>query len=119
MILADTSIWIRHFREGEPKLSALLADGVIAMHPFILGELACGSLKSRAEVLAHMKTLPPLPMADDEEVLYLIDHHRLMAKGLGYIDMHLLSAVKMNAFRLWTIDRRLAAAADGLGIGYA
>lgn len=120
MILVDTSVWIDHLRAGVPALSvALERDGVL-MHPFVRGELACGNLKNRSEVLWLLGELPAAPVATDTEVLDFIERRTLMGRGLGYVDAHLLASVALagNA-RLWTRDRRLAAAAVGLKLAYA
>ena len=117
MILVDTSVWVEHLRVGTPGLVELLEGGVVLMHPFVLGELACGTLSRRAEVLALLSRLPPAPRADDAEVLSFIERRALMGRGLGYVDVHLLAAVCLHdTARLWTRDRRLAAAAAELGV---
>lgn len=112
MILVDTSIWIDHLRAGEPRLAELLNAGRVVAHPLVIGELACGNLKNRKAVLSLLQDLPAAPIATDEEVLFFIERHGLMGKGIGYVDAHLLSAVSMmGAGRLWTRDRRLGAVA--------
>ena len=120
MILVDTSVWIDHLRTGEPHLVALLERSQVLMHPFVLGELACGNLRRRAEVLRHLGALPRSPVATDDEVLRFIEVHRLMGKGIGWIDVHLLAAVALSpGTRLWTRDRRLDTVARTLGIRFA
>ena len=112
MILADTSIWIDHLRSGEPTLATALNSGQVMTHPFVLGELACGNLKNRKEVLKLIGDLPAVPTATDSEVLGFIERHALMGQGIGYIDVHLLASAALDSVaRLWTRDRRLAAAA--------
>ncbi|HHQ41149.1 MAG TPA: type II toxin-antitoxin system VapC family toxin, partial [Chromatiales bacterium] len=116
MILVDTSVWIDHLRTGEPHLVALLERSQVLMHPFVLGELACGNLRRRADVLRHLGALPRSPVATDDEVLRFIEVHRLMGKGIGWIDVHLLAAVALSpGTRLWTRDRRLDTVARTLG----
>ena len=107
MILGDTSVWISHFREKNPNLSGLLKEGRVACHPFIIGELACGNLINRAEILCLLEALPQATLAEHEEVLYFIEENRLMGKGLGLIDMHLLASAKLSEVRLWTLDNTL------------
>jgi predicted nucleic acid-binding protein len=93
MVLVDTSVWVDHFRSGVTGLDALLTAGQVICHPFIIGELACGHLKNRAEILTLLQELPQAICAQDEEIIQFIDDHNLMGKGLGYIDIH-LGAVK-------------------------
>jgi predicted nucleic acid-binding protein len=115
MILADTSVWIDHLRSPGGRLSAALDDGDIAIHPFIIGELACGNLRNRRELLSLWSNLPLAPTATDAEALAFIDRHKLMGLGLGFIDVHLLAATALGeSMRLWTHDRRLAALAATL-----
>ena len=117
MILADTSIWIDHLRyKGDPHLIALLRENSVWTHPWIVGEIACGNLAHRARVLRELQKLPQLRVARDYEVLFLIERHRLMGKRVGYVDAHLLAAALAQGARLWTKDKRLTIAADGLGI---
>jgi predicted nucleic acid-binding protein len=120
MILVDTSVWIHHLREGSPSLAEALENTRVLMHPFILGELACGNLKNREEVLQLLSELPKAPTATDPEALSFIGERTLMGRGIGYIDVHLLASVILagNA-RLWTRDKRLAAVAVELGVAYA
>jgi len=118
VILADTSVWIEHFRAGQPELAALLEAGTVLMHPFVLGELACGNLGDRAEILELLGRLPFAPVAADAEVLAFIERRGLMGRGIGYVDAHLLAAAALAGdARLWTLDRRLAALAAELGLG--
>jgi predicted nucleic acid-binding protein len=116
VILVDTSVWIDHFRRGNNELSALLESGEVLGHPFVVGELACGSLRNRREILALLGELPQAHVADHDEVLRFIESHRLMGLGLGYVDVQLLAAAKLSTARLWTLDTRLAEAARRLGV---
>lgn len=119
MTLADTSVRINHLRTNDPILEKLLEDHQVVMHPMVIGELACSDLRDRERVLDLLKGLPQIPMAGHREVLFLIESHRLMGRGIVYIDAHLLAAVALNnTVRLWTQDRRLRAAADGLGLAF-
>ena len=114
-VLVDTSIWVSHFREGHPDLEILLAEGCVATHPFVIGELACGNLKNRAEILSLLRALPSTAVAEHEEVMVFIENHRLMGKGLGYVDVHLLASAILSGVPLWTEDKSLARACMDLG----
>lgn len=119
MILADTSVWIDHLRAGDAELEALLNGSQVLMHSFVLGELACGNLRNRTEVLALLKDLPRAVLATDEEVLFFIEQHALMGRGIGYVDAHLLAAVTLGGgTRIWTRDKRLRTVADVLALAY-
>jgi predicted nucleic acid-binding protein len=107
MILADTSVWIDHFRNGNPRLRDLLEQGEVATHPMVLGELACGNLAKRVETLRLLGRLPRIPQAPDHLVLQSIDSRRLFGKGIGWIDAHLLTASLLSSVPLWTLDQRL------------
>lgn len=118
MVLVDTSVWIRHFREGDPYLARLLDAGEVLCHPFIVGELACGNLKNRREILSLLQLLPQATQAKNEEVLQFVEQHRLMGKGLGYIDVHLSASALLTGVPLWALDKRLNEANEGLGLRY-
>ena len=118
MVLVDSSVWIAHFRNGVPELAELLAEGIVLMHPFVIGELACGNLKSRASLLADFAALPTVPRVSDADVLHLIEARRLWGQGLGWIDAHLLTSALVSNCRFWTADKRLASAALALGVSY-
>jgi predicted nucleic acid-binding protein len=116
LILADTSVWVDHLRRGDMRLVELLQSASVLMHPFIVGEIACGSLADRETVLDLLKGLPTAAVADFDEVLSFVEHHGLWGKGIGYVDVHLLAAVTLtHGATLWTRDRRLRAAAQALG----
>ena len=119
MILVDTSVWIDHLRQGDAALAAALQAGAVGMHPFVVGELACGHLRARTEVLGLLQALPPLAVATEREVLYFIDTHSLMGRGIGYIDAHLLAASRLAGAALWTRDKRLHAVATELALAHA
>ncbi len=116
MVLVDTSVWVAHLRADLPRLQAFLRNGEVLCHPFILGELACGNLKNRREILDLLEALPSAEVAERDEVLKFIEQHRLMGKGLGYIDVHLLVSALLSNGLLWTMDKRLKEAAKTLGI---
>ena len=118
MILVDTSVWVAHFREGNTVLAELLNNGEVVCHPFIIGELACGNLKNRTEILELLQLLPEIPPAEHKEVMYFIERNRLMGKGLGYIDVHLAAAAALSEVPIWTLDKRFADINTKLGINY-
>jgi predicted nucleic acid-binding protein len=119
VILVDTSVWVDHLRRGDSVLAAALDAGQVLMHPFVLGELACGNLKRRSEVLSLMRDLPQAPTASEEEAHGFIDRRKLMGRGIGYIDVHLLASVALTGTgRLWTRDKRLLAVAGELAVNF-
>jgi len=118
MVLVDTSIWVSHLRKGDVRLRALLENAEVICHPFIIGELACGNLRNRTEILSSLRALPTAVVAEDEEVLRFIESHRLMGRGLGLIDMHLLASALLTRVPLWTADKRLRAASTELNLAY-
>jgi hypothetical protein len=119
MILVDTSVWVDHLRSNDPALVSALETGIVLTHPFVIGELACGTLKNRGEVLALLQDLPAAPVATDAEALTFIEARSLMGRGIGYIDVHLLaSAALAGDARLWTRDRRLAGVAADIQLAY-
>lgn len=118
MILVDTSVWINHLRAGHPALHRLLLNGAVACHEFVIGELACGSLRKRDEILDLLARLPAAPTARHEEALALVESRRLIGLGLGWIDVHILASALLGRAQLWTADRSLSAAASALGLGW-
>ena len=119
MILVDSSVWVDHLRTGEPSLVELLNNSQVLMHPFVVGELACGNLKNRKVVLSLLQDLPTVPVATEEEVLFFIERHDLMGRGIGYVDAHLLAAVVLaGTEQLWTRDKRLGAVAGAMRLAY-
>ncbi|MDZ7663014.1 type II toxin-antitoxin system VapC family toxin [Thiohalophilus sp.] len=119
MILVDTSVWVDHLRVGDATLEELLNHTRVLMHPFVLGELACGNLRNRGEVLQLLGDLPQATVASDAEVLFFIERHMLMGRGIGYVDAHLLAAVTLaGSTQLWTRDKRLRATAETLNLAY-
>lgn len=115
-MLVDTSVWIDHLRRGNSRLGSCLENGEVESHPFIVGELACGGLKRRGEILSLLSSLPGVVEADHGEVLTLVDSERLSGRGLGWIDVHLLASAVLSGTRLWTLDKRLAGQAKKLAI---
>jgi predicted nucleic acid-binding protein len=120
VILVDTSVWVDHLRASDQALVALLETGAVLAHRFVIGELALGTLRQREIVLNALADLPHAGVATDAEVLHLIDRHRLAGRGIGYIDAHLLAAVKLTAgAELWTKDKKLHGVAVQLGLATA
>lgn len=116
MILVDTSVWVDHLRRTDPGLVALLERAAVVMHPFVVGEIACGTLRDRELVLELLQDLPAAVVATDDEVMQFIERHALYSKGIGYVDVHLLASVALTGgTRLWTRDQRLRRAAAALG----
>ena len=118
-MLVDTSVWVDHFRTRNAKLSELLEAGQVWTHPFVIGELACGSLSQRRRVLMLLSALPAAPAAEHHEVMAFVESHGLYSKGLGWIDMHLLVSAHIVRLPFWSLDKRLSAAARELGLASA
>ena len=116
MILVDTSVWVDHLHHGDEAVAALLDQGSVIMHPFILGELACGSLRNRDETLRTLAALPRAAVATDDEALVMIERSRLMGRGLGYIDVHLIASALIGGDVIWSRDKSLDLAARELKV---
>ncbi len=107
MILADTSVWIAHFRQGSEDLKRSLEAGEVLCHPHVVGELACGNLRNRDSILEFLRALPAATIATDDEVLACIERNHLYGTGLGYTDVHLVASAMLTPTRLWTLDAAL------------
>lgn len=118
MILADTSVWIDHLRRDNPQLKALLLANEVLTHPFVVGEIACGALHNRTEILQYLAALPEVHLAEHSEVLRLIEEEKLYRRGLGLVDAYLIASARLTGCRLWTLDKQLASAATSLGLSY-
>lgn len=118
MVLVDTSVWISHLREGNSELARLLNDGEVICHPYIVGELACGNLGNRPEILSLLQALPKATQAEHEEVMQFIDDNKLMGNGLGYIDVHLLASAALTGVPIWTLDKKLEKVSSKLNLGF-
>jgi predicted nucleic acid-binding protein len=116
LILVDTSEWVDHLRHGRGRLGELLEQGLVLTHPFVIGELACGHLHPRTEILRRVSILPGATVARHEEVLRMIEERRLAGSGLGWVDMHLLAAALISAAPLLTRDRDLHRIAERIGV---
>jgi predicted nucleic acid-binding protein len=118
MVLVETSVWVAHLRDGNTELANLLNNGSVLCHPFIVGELACGNLKDRAVILSFLQLLPMSNEAEHDEVLSFIEKNRLMGKGMGYVDAHLMASAVLTNALIWTFDKKLSQVADDLHIRY-
>ncbi len=119
MILADTSVWVDHLRRGDAQLVGLLERANVIIHPFVVGEIACGSLRDRSSILELLQHLPAAAVAEDEEVLGFIERRALHGKGIGVVDVHLLASVALTeGAKLWTRDKRLRLVAAVLGCAF-
>jgi predicted nucleic acid-binding protein len=116
VIIADTSVWADHLGLPDSPLIQLLEGGYIIMHPYVLGELALGTLPQRRLMLAEWRSLPEAVVAEPEEILAFIDRHDLAGTGIGYVDVHLLASTRLTDCLLWTRDKRLALVAQRLGL---
>lgn len=116
MILVDTSVWIDHLRRGNSQLVERLEQGEVVTHAHVIGELACGNLRARTDVLAYLAELPRATTADEAEVHALITGRKLYGRGIGWIDAHLLASAMLDRWRLWTLDRPLLELATAIGV---
>ena len=115
-ILVDTSVWIDHLRSKSRTLAGLLEAGAVYTHPFVIGELACGNLSRRSEILEALAALPAAPLVEHETTIRLIERDQLAGKGLGWVDVYLLASAQRGNLTLWTLDKRLRAAAASMGL---
>ncbi|MBI2839307.1 MAG: PIN domain-containing protein [Acidobacteria bacterium] len=114
MILVDTSVWIDHLRNGNAELTVLLQQDEVLTHPFIIGELACGTLRNRTEILRLLRELPEARLAEHQEALGLLESRRLWGCGIGWIDVHLLASALLSHSTVWTLDKQLSEVASSL-----
>jgi predicted nucleic acid-binding protein len=116
VIIADTSIWIDHFRNGDAELRRIIEDDQLLCHPSVIGELALGSLGDRGSVMAFLAAQRVAIVAAHDEVMTMIDRHGIFSMGIGYTDAHLLASVLLDQrAALWSRDKRLRAAAEKAG----
>lgn len=118
MILADTSVWIDHFRNPDRQMLQLVASGQICGHRFVTGELAVGSLHLRHKMIVMLRGLPQLPLASESRLYEFLEHQNLHGIGVGLVDAHLLLACNDQGHFLWTRDKKLAAQAERLSLNY-
>ncbi|HTA44476.1 MAG TPA: PIN domain-containing protein [Bryobacteraceae bacterium] len=116
MVLVDSSVWIDHFRKGHTGLAALLNEASVLTHPFIIGELACGNLKHRNLILENLAELPAAAVATHEEAFDLLLDRKLYARGIGWVDAHLIASALLSNCPLWTLDERLKQTAASAGV---
>jgi predicted nucleic acid-binding protein len=119
MVLVDTSVWVDHFRKDNALLVNLLNKGLVSVHPFVSGELACGNLGNRKEILSLLQALPQTEKVSDDEILFYIENNSLSGRGLGLIDVHLLASAQLSDCLFWTKDRRLHETAKKLNLAYS
>lgn len=117
-MLVDTSVWISHFRFGNAALARFLIEGKVECHPFVIGELACGNLSNRKEILSLLHALPSTSVLEAEEVLQFIEQRRLAGLGMGLVDVHLLASAVLSKTPLWTEDKNLLKIATRLGVAF-
>lgn len=119
MILVDTSVWVDHLRRANLELVDLLERGQVLVHPFVVGEIACGSLSDREAALELLRQLPAAAVADPDEALGFIELRGLHGNGIGYVDLHLLASAALTAgSTLWTRDKRLRETAEALNCAH-
>jgi len=118
MVLADTSVWIAHLRSGNRHLAELLKDTEVLCHPFVVGELACGNMRNRKEILTLLHALPTAPVITQDEFLAFVDSNKLMGRGIGFVDVHLLASSRLAGVPIWTADKSLKATAHELKLNY-
>lgn len=119
MILIDTSVWVDYLRNGDDALAQLLQQGQVCIHPMIIGELACGHLQNRKELMTLWQNLPSASMASHDEVLFFLENNGLMGRGIGWVDLHLLAATLLTSYtQLWTNDRRLKSIAQSFEVDF-
>jgi predicted nucleic acid-binding protein len=118
VVIVDTSVWINHFNSSDLNLVALLESNRVLMHDFVIGEIACGSLKARVQKLELLNNLPRPAIADISEVLFFIERNKLMSKVIGFVDTHLLASASISKCKVWTYDKRLQLAAEQLKLSY-
>ena len=118
MVLIDTSVWVSHFHKREPYLEILLNDDDVVCHPYVIGEIACGFIKNRKEILSLLQSLLQIELVDQKEYLHFLEHNKLMGKGLGFVDINLLASCVLSKTSIWTFDKALNDAAKSLKIEY-
>ncbi len=118
MVLVDTSIWVAHLRARDHGLEELLLEAQVMCHPYVIGELACGNIINRDEILSLLEDLPSTPAISQEEFLYFIEIHNLAGSGIGFVDVHLLASSCLSDTPLWTSDKKLRLSAKKMGVSF-
>ncbi len=116
MLLVDTSVWADHLRGTESGLVALLNEGNVLIHPFVIEELACGNLPQRRVTLGLFDALPVGPVAEHQEILDFIENERLHGTGLGLVDVHLMVSARLARVKIWSKDKALCREAKRLSL---
>lgn len=119
MVLVDTSVWVSHLRHGNPKLQEMLQESQVVSHPFIIGELACGNISNRTEIISLIQSLPMLDVIEHEELLLFIEHNRMMGTGLGLVDIYLMASAILAGIPLWTQDKKFKRTCSRLSIDFS
>jgi len=118
-VLVDTSVWVGHFKQRDEQLVALLQAGMVACHPYVVVEVACGTPPQRNELIELLRQLESLPVATADELLVLLQQHALHGRGCGFVDISLLASTLLSEKAvLWTLDKRLETLAMELGCSY-
>jgi len=117
-VLADTNIWIHHWKEANPLLMAMVEDGEVWTHPLVIGELAMGNLRHRERTLWHLTRLGRPQLATDLETLHMVSARKLWGRGIGWSDARILASVVISGCKLWTRDRRLEMIAEEQGAAW-
>ena len=115
-VLVDTSVWVQHFRRGDPDLRILIANGEVVSHPVVVGELAVGGMRNRAQSLSDLRAFPTIPESDADDTLDFIEHHRLYGIGLSWGDAQLLASAVATTVPIWTFDTTLRDRARAFGL---
>ncbi len=116
-VLVDTSVWVDHFRRGNTALERLLWQDAVLCHPWVIGEIACGTPPAREQTLADLAALQTAKVASVQELMVFIDREHLSGLGCGLVDLGLLASTLMTpGAQLWTLDKRLSALADRFGV---
>jgi predicted nucleic acid-binding protein len=118
LILVDTSVWIDHLKKSNPLLCQFLAEDLVVVHPFVIGELATGMIKNRSMLLGLLRNLPQSPVIKESEYYSFIEQYVLFGKGVGFVDIHILASAIKHGLSLWSLDKRLNSAATDLGVCY-
>lgn len=119
-VLVDTSVWVDHFRHANAALERLLWQDAVLCHPWVLGEIACGTPPAREQTLADLAALQTAKVASVQELMVFIDRERLSGLGCGLVDLGLLASTRITpGAQLWTLDKRLAALAERFGVAFA
>lgn len=117
-ILADTSVWITHFKKELPEFIDILNAGKVILHPFIIGELACGGLQKKQDIFKLIESMPQTVCLEHEEIMSLIEAHEFSNQGIGYVDVHLIGSCLLSDNLLWTYDKALKKVAKKMKLHY-